>query len=84
MLKPLNKHIVLDWSKDEETTTDSGIVIPGALKRGEFATVLAVGEESKLSIGSKVLFNKLAGRFVEIDGQNVLLIPESELYGVLV
>lgn len=84
MFKPMNGNVVLDWYKEEETVSEFGIVIPNSKsKRGDIATVLAVSEGSELQVGWQVVFNKLAGKFTKIDGDEVLIIPESEIYAVV-
>ena len=78
----------------EETKTAGGIVLPGAAaekpSRGE---VVAVGPGKALEngevramgvkVGDKVIFGQYAGSTVKIDGQELLIMAETEIFGVL-
>lgn len=72
-----------------ETTTKSGIIIPDNAKekplRGE---VLAAGkgtkdEEMVLKTGDQVLYGKYAGTELEIDGEKLLIMRQSDVLAVL-
>lgn len=83
MIKPLNGNVVLDWKKEEETVSASGIILANtAGKRGDVAEVIAVSDGSKLEVGDEVLFNKLAGKFAIVGKKEVLVIPETEILAV--
>lgn len=79
---------------DNERTTASGIVIPeSAAEKPDQGEVLAVGpgkktEDGKLiavdvKVGDKVLFGKYAGQSVKVDGEEVLVIREEEIFAVI-
>jgi chaperonin GroES len=72
-----------------ETTTKSGIIIPDNAKekplRGE---VLAAGkgtkdEEMVLKAGDQVLYGKYAGTELEIDGEKLLIMRQSDVLAIL-
>ncbi|MBQ4508769.1 MAG: co-chaperone GroES [Paludibacteraceae bacterium] len=72
-----------------ETTTKSGIIIPDNAKekplRGE---VLAAGkgtkdEEMVLKAGDQVLYGKYAGTELEIDGEKLLIMRQSDVLAVI-
>ena len=75
-IRPLYDRVVVK-RKEEEAVSAGGIVLPGSAKekptQGE---VLAVG-------GGKVLFGQYSGNTVKIDGDEVVILSESELYGVI-
>ena len=79
---------------EEETKSAGGIVIPGsAAEKPSQGEVLAVGTGKKLEIGSvqsvdlkvgdKVLFGQYAGSTVKVDGEELLVMSESEVFGVV-
>ena len=79
---------------DAETTTSGGIVIPDSAaekpSQGEViavgpGTVLDNGQTRPLSVtaGDRVLFSKYAGSEVKIDGEELLVIKESEILAVI-
>ena len=79
---------------EEETKSAGGIVIPdSAAEKPQQGEVLAVGPGKKLDNGSvqqvdlkagdKVLFGQYAGSTVKIDGEELLIMSESEVFGVV-
>ena len=92
-LKPMNDRVVVRQS-DAETTTKSGIVLPDAAKekptRGE---VLAVGDGKltddgkrtpvAVKAGDHVVYGKYGGTEVEVDGEKLTILRESDILGVL-
>ncbi len=72
-----------------ETKTASGIIIPDSAKekplRGE---VIAVGQGTKdeqmvLQAGNQVLYGKYAGTEIEIDGEKLLIMRQSDVLAVI-
>lgn len=92
-IRPLDDRILLEPSKAEEKTK-TGIYLPeGAKEKPMSGKVLAVGE-GKLSddgvrskmmvkIGDTVVYGKYAGTEVEVNGEKLVILRESELLGVL-
>ena len=80
-IRPLHDRVVVR-RKEEETTTASGIVLPGSAKekptQGE---VLAVGTGRIQSNG--VLFGQYSGQTVKIEGDELLIMKEDEIYGIV-
>ena len=79
---------------EEETKSAGGIVIPDSdAEKPQQGEVLAVGPGKKLDNGSvqqvdlkagdKVLFGQYAGSTVKIDGEELLIMSESEVFGVV-
>jgi chaperonin GroES len=91
--RPLHDRVVVK-RLDSETKTSGGIIIPDTAaekpQQGEF---VAVGPGSRdeagkliaieLKKGDKVLFGKWSGTEVKIDGQELLIMKESDIMGVL-
>lgn len=79
---------------EEETTTAGGIVLPdSAAEKPSQGEVLAVGpgktldngdvRAPDLKVGDKVLFGQYAGSTVKVKGDELLILSESEIFGVL-
>jgi chaperonin GroES len=92
--RPLHDRVVVKRLEAEEKTT-GGIIIPDtAREKPQQGQVIAVGpggrdEAGKLipidvKVGDKVLFGKWSGTEVRIDGQELLIMKESDIMGVLV
>ena len=92
-LRPLHDHVVVK-RLDAEEEMSGGIIIPDTAKeKPQEAEVIAVGpgklqdngDRRALSVkaGDKVLFGKYAGTEVTVDGQELLVLRESDLHGVI-
>ena len=91
--RPSHDRVVLK-RLDSETKTSGGIIIPDtAAEKPQQGEVVAVGPGSRdesgkliaieLKKGDKVLFGKWSGTEVKIDGQELLIMKESDIMGVL-
>ena len=91
--RPLHDRVVVKRIEAEEKTT-GGIIIPDTAKeKPSQGEVIAVGpggrdESGKLisidvQVGDRVLFGKWSGTEVKIDGQELLIMKESDVMGVL-
>src|SRR5690242_21373096 len=91
--RPLHDRVVVKRI-DAETKSAGGIIIPDtAQEKPSQGEVVAVGpggrdEAGKLipidiKVGDRVLFGKWSGTEVKIDGQDYLIIKESDIMGVL-
>ena len=92
-LKPLGDRVVVK-PKAKEETTKSGIVLPDtASEKPQQGTVLSAGPGRLLDNGTRVamdvksgddvLFAKYAGTEVKLDGEDYLVIRESDLLAIL-
>ena len=92
-IRPLHDRVVVR-RKEEEEKTAGGIVLPGNAKekpsQGQVVAVgngriLDNGETRALAVkeGDKVVFGQFAGNTVKIDGEELLIMSENEIYGVL-
>ncbi len=92
-LKPLGDRVVVR-PKQKEETTKSGIVLPDtASEKPQEGTVLSVGPgrvldtgkrvEMEVKQGDTVLFAKYAGTEVKLDGEEYLVIRESDLLAIV-
>jgi chaperonin GroES len=91
--RPLHDRVVVK-RLDSESKTSGGIIIPDtAAEKPQQGEVVAVGPGSRdeagkliaieLKNGDKVLFGKWSGTEVKIDGQELLIMKESDIMGVL-
>ena len=91
--RPLHDRVVVQRVA-EETKTAGGIIIPGAAQeKPSEGKVMAVGpgvrdengEFKALDVkkGDRVLFGKWGGTEVSIDGEDLLIIKESDIMGVI-
>jgi|TARA_R110000850_G_scaffold34266_4_gene92761 chaperonin GroES len=92
-IRPLHDRVVVR-RKEEETMTAGGIVLPGSAKeKPSQGEVLAVGTGKILDngdvralavkVGDTVVFGQYSGHTVKIDGEELLIMSESDLYGVV-
>jgi chaperonin GroES len=91
--RPLHDRVVVRRI-EEDTKTAGGIIIPDTAKeKPQQGEVIAVGpgardESGKVNpldvrVGDRVLFGKWSGTEVKIDGQDLLIMKESDILGVL-
>jgi chaperonin GroES len=91
--RPLHDRVVVRRLEAEEKTT-GGIIIPDTVKEKPMeGEVVGVGpgkrsEDGKLQpldvrAGDRVLFGKWSGSEVKIDGEDLLIMQESDIMGVL-
>lgn len=92
-LRPLHDRILVKPAEAEEVTK-GGIIIPDTAKeKPQQGEVVAVGngkvnEEGKLipmelSVGDKVLYGKYSGTEVSVDGDELLMMRESDVFAVV-
>lgn len=92
-IRPLHDRVIVK-RVEEEKTTPGGIVLPGsAAEKPSQGEVLAVGSGKPMDngtvramdvkVGDKVLFGKYAGSEVKIDGEEIIVMREEDIMGVL-
>jgi chaperonin GroES len=92
-IRPLQDRVVVK-RKEEETKSAGGIVLPGsAAEKPSQGEVVAVGpgrllengdiRPVDLKVGDTVIFGKYASNTVKIDEDELLILNESEIFGVL-
>jgi len=84
--RPLHDRVAVKRLEEEQKTA-GGIIIPDtATEKPQQGEVIAVGPGAiapDVKVGDKVLFGKWSGTEVKIDGEEVLIMKESDLLGVL-
>tara|TARA_R110001592_G_scaffold215025_2_gene468319 strand:+ start:97762 stop:98052 length:291 start_codon:yes stop_codon:yes gene_type:complete len=93
-IRPLYDRVVVR-RKEEEETTAGGILLPGSAKeKPNQGEIVAVGEGKVLDsgdlrpltvkVGDKVVFGQYAGgNTIEVDGEELIIMGESEIYGIV-
>ncbi len=92
-IRPLHDRVVVK-RLEEERKTASGIYIPdGAAEKPDQGEVIAVGKGKvsddgkvralEVKVGDKVLFGKYSGQTVKVDGDELLVMREEDIMGVV-
>ncbi len=92
-IRPLHDRVIVK-RLEEERKTASGIVIPdSAAEKPDQGEVLAVGKGKLLEdgtvrtldvkVGDRILFGKYSGQTVKVDGDELLVMREEDIMGVV-
>lgn len=87
-IQPLGDRVVVEPAAAEEKTS-SGIIIPDTAKeKPQQGVVLAVGngkvdEPLTVKVGDVVLYGKYGGTELKLDGKDLLMMRESDIFGIL-
>ena len=91
-VKPLGDRAVIKNVGAEETTKSGLILTSAAKEKPQMAVVLAVGpggnvdgKEIKMQVteGQKVIYSKYAGTEVKIDGEELIIVRQSDILAVV-
>ena len=91
--RPLHDRVLVE-RVESDTKTKGGIIIPDTAKekpsQGEITAVGPGGRDESgelipidVKIGDRVLFGKWSGTEVKLDGEELLIMKESDIMGVL-
>ena len=91
-VKPLADRVVLKMVEMEETTK-SGIILAGSAKeKPQVAEVVAVGPGGvvdgkdvvmEVEVGDHVIMSKYSGTEVKIDGEELIIVRQSDILGIV-
>jgi chaperonin GroES len=92
-LKPLSNNVIVKPAKSEEMTK-SGIVLPGTDKeKPEKGAVVAVGSgkvlengtvaKMSVKVGDQVVFKKYSPDEIKVDGEEYLVLNESDIIAII-
>jgi chaperonin GroES len=92
-IRPLHDRVIVK-RMEEERKTASGIVIPDtATEKPDQGEIIAVGAGKKddqgklipldVKVGDRVLFGKYAGQAVKVEGEELLVMREEDIMGVV-
>jgi chaperonin GroES len=91
--RPLHDRVLVK-RVEEEAKTSGGIIIPDTAKeKPQEGEVVAVGSGARgddneivpmdVKAGDRILFGKWSGTEVKVDGQDLLIMKESDILGVI-
>jgi len=92
-IRPLHDRVIVK-RLDQERKTTSGIVIPdNAAEKPDQGEVVAVGPGQRddngkliamdLKVGDRILFGKYSGQVVKVEGEELLVMREEDVMGVI-
>jgi chaperonin GroES len=92
-IRPLHDRVILK-RMEEETTSAGGIVIPdSAAEKPMRGKIIAIGKGKRLEsgdiialdvkVGDTVLFGKYSGTEVKVNGEDLLVMREEDIMGVI-
>ena len=91
-IKPLGDRVVIKNLEAEETTKGGIILTNSAKEKPVMAEVLAVGPGGNVdgkeitmnvSVGQKVIYSKYAGTEVKLDGEEYIIVRQSDILAVV-
>lgn len=91
--RPLHDRVLVKRIESEEKTA-GGIILPdSAQEKPSEGEVLAVGNGTKaengtvvaldVKVGDRVMFGKWGGTEIKVDGQDLLILKESDIMGII-
>jgi chaperonin GroES len=92
-MKPLGDRVIVE-PQEKEQTTASGIVLPETAKeKPQQGEIVAVGNGARgddneivpleVRVGDRVLFAKWGGTEVKLNGEDLLIMKESDILGII-
>jgi chaperonin GroES len=92
--RPLHDRVLVRRLEEEEERTSGGIIIPDTAKEKPMqGQVIAVGPGARdekgnrvpleVKTGDRVLFGKWSGTEVKVDGEELLIMKESDILGIV-
>lgn len=92
MIKPLEDRVLLKM-KDAEETTKSGIILSsGSQEKPQIAEVISIGPgriedgkkvEMNIKIGDKVITSKYSGTEIKYEGEEYIIVKESDILAIV-
>ena len=92
MIKPLQDRVVIKMIEGEETTKSGIILSSGAQEKPQIAIVLEVGpggvidgKEVKMEVkkDDKVIVSKYAGTEVKYEGEDLIIVKQSDILAIV-
>ena len=92
-LRPLHDKVLVKRTEEDETSSGGIILSAAAKEKPSQGEVIAVGPGKKLEsgdlvpvnvkAGDKVIFGQYGGNEVKLDGEDYLILSESDIFGVI-
>ncbi len=92
MIKPLADRVLIKMVQEEETTKSGIILASGAKEKPQIAEVLEVGpgekidgkvEEMYVKKGDKIIVSKYAGTEVKYEGEDYIIVKQSDILAIV-
>ena len=93
-IRPLHDRVIVKRVEAERTTASGIVILDSAGEKPDQGEVLAVGPGKRddngkqialdVKVGDRVLFGKYAGQAVKVAGDEVLVMREEDIMGVVV
>lgn len=92
-IRPLHDRVVVKRVEAEEKTASGIVLTSSAVEKPDMGEVLAVGEGRRneagervaldVKVGDKVIFGKYSGQTVKVDGEELLVMREEDIFGIV-
>ena len=91
MIKPVGSRVLIKMKEGEETTKSGIILSASAKEKPQIAEVIAVGpggnvdgNEIKMyvKVGDKVVFSKYAGTEIKYEGEDYIIVKQSDILAI--
>ena len=91
-MKPLGDRVVIKNMEAEETTKGGIILAAAAKENPQMAEVIAVGPggivdgkevQMQVKVGEKVIYSKYAGTEVKMDGEEFIIVKQSDILAIV-
>lgn len=92
MIKPLADRVLIKMIENEETTKSGILLAPAAKEKPLVAEVLAVGPggvvegkevKMEIKVGNKVIVSKYAGTEIKYEGQELVIVKQSDVLAIV-
>lgn len=92
MIKPLADRVLIKMKEGEETTKSGIILATNAQEKPQIAEVIAVGPggnvdgnniEMSVKVGDNVIVSKYAGTQIKYEGEEYLIVKQSDILAVI-
>lgn len=92
-IRPLHDRVVVKRVEAEEKTASGIVLASSAVEKPDMGEVVSVGTGKiledgsvralQLKVGDKVIFGKYSGQTVKVDGVELLVMREEDIFGVI-
>ena len=92
MIKPLSDRVLIKMKEGEETTKSGIILATNAQEKPQIAEVIAVGPggnvdgnniEMHVKVGDNVIVSKYAGTQIKYEGEEYLIVKQSDILAII-
>lgn len=80
MIRPLGNNLLIKPFKEE--VTKSGIILQPDKKRKSEGEIIAIGAETELKVGQRVVYTEFGGKEIKVDGEEYEVINYNDILAV--